>query len=214
MTLRKLCLPVAALLLTLSCSTAPEQPKEAKKAATKRTQSPDLYTAKFETSKGTIEIEVTRSLAPRGADRFYELITDGFYDNVRFYRVLKTFVIQWGINGDPSISRLWANMKILDDPVKGHNTKGTVSFAKAGPASRTTQVFINMRDNRSLDKDGFAPFGKVTKGMDVLEKFYTYGEMAPRGGGPDATRIELEGNAYLARTFPRLDFIQKATVTP
>ncbi len=211
---RKLFFPALALLLATGCSTAPEKKEEPKKSATKRTQSPDTYLARLATSKGDIEIEVTRALAPRGADRFYELITGGFYDGTRFYRVLKTFVIQWGINGDPSISQLWANMKILDDPVKGHNTKGTITFAKAGPASRTTQVFINMRDNRALDKQGFAPFGKVTKGMDVLEHLYTYGEMGPRGSGPDPTRIELQGNAYLERSFPRLDYIRKATVEP
>ncbi|MCX6619844.1 MAG: tRNA (adenosine(37)-N6)-threonylcarbamoyltransferase complex dimerization subunit type 1 TsaB, partial [Acidobacteria bacterium] len=146
---RKLLFPALALLLAAGCSTAPEKKQEARKPATKRTQSPDIYVAKLLTSKGDIEIEVTRALAPRGADRFYELISDGFYDGTRFYRVLKSFVIQWGVNGDPSISRLWANMKILDDPVKGHNTRGTVTFAMAGPASRTTQVFINMRDNRT-----------------------------------------------------------------
>lgn len=211
---RKRILALLPILLAAGCSTAPPKKEEPKQAAAKRTQSPGTYLARLETSKGDIEIQVTRALAPRGADRFYELIADGFYDGTRFYRVLKSFVIQWGINGDPSISQLWANMKILDDPVKAHNTKGSITFAQAGPASRTTQVFINMRDNRPLDKQGFAPFGKVTRGMDVLERLYTYGEMAPRGAGPDPTLIELQGNAYLERSFPRLDYIRKATVQP
>lgn len=211
---RKPIFPLLMLLLVTGCSTAPQKKSESVKTAAKRTQSPATYIARLETSKGDIAIEVTRALAPRGADRFYELITDGFYDGTRFYRVLKSFVIQWGINGDPSISQLWANMKILDDPVKGHNTRGTITFARSGPASRTTQVFINMRDNRSLDKQGFAPFGKVTTGMEVLERLYTYGEMAPRGAGPDPTQVELQGNAYLERSFPRLDYIRKATVKP
>lgn len=211
---RKQILALLPLLLAAGCSTAPTKKEESKRAVTKRTQSPETYLARLDTSKGIIEIQVTRALAPRGADRFYELITGGFYDGTRFYRVLKSFVIQWGINGDPSLSQLWANMKILDDPVKAHNTKGSITFAQAGPASRTTQVFINMRDNRSLDKQGFAPFGTVTSGMDVLERLYTYGEMAPRGSGPDPSLIELQGNAYLERSFPRLDYIRKATVEP
>ncbi|MBI4873538.1 MAG: peptidylprolyl isomerase [Acidobacteria bacterium] len=178
-------------------------------------RAPERFRAKFATSRGDFVIEVTRAWAPRGADRFYELVADGFYNNQRFYRVRPAFVVQWGINGNPKISQLWANMRILDDPVKEENRRGTVAFAKSGPASRTTQVFINMADNsKTLDSTGFAVFGRVVSGLDdVVARLYSaYGEMAPRGMGPDPNKIETEGNAYLEARFPRLDYIKKATI--
>lgn len=203
------------ILLLIGCSSQTEKKQEAQKAAPKLEQAPAEFRAKFETSKGEFVIQVTRVWAPRGADRFYELVSSGFYDNQRFFRVRPTFVVQWGIHGNPKISQLWANMRILDDPAKQPNKRGTVAFAMAGPASRTTQVFINMADNsKTLDKSGFAVFGKVVSGMeDVVERLYSaYGEMAPRGMGPDPNKIEMEGNAYLEAKFPRLDFIRKATI--
>ena len=139
----------------------------------------------------------------------------GFFDGSRFFRVVRRFIAQFGIHKDPKTQMLYSQMAIPDDPVVKSNKAGFVSFAKLGPNSRTTQVFINLRDNESLDKDGFAPFGQVVEGMETVERLWSsYGELAPRGTGPDATRIELEGEPYLAREFPRLDTIVRATVSP
>ncbi|HEU5018245.1 MAG TPA: peptidylprolyl isomerase [Pseudolabrys sp.] len=176
-------------------------------------EAPPTYKAKFDTSKGTFVIEVHRAWAPRGADRFYNLVKNGFYDNVRFFRVLSGFMAQFGINGDPALMAKWRVARIPDDPVKESNTRGTVSFATAGPGTRTTQVFINYGDNSSLDRMGFAPFGKVVSGMKVVDALYAgYGEGAPQGNGPDQSRIQTEGNTYLARDFKRLDYVKKASI--
>jgi peptidyl-prolyl cis-trans isomerase A (cyclophilin A) len=138
----------------------------------------------------------------------------GYYDGNRFYRVVRNFVVQWGINGDPDTTQLWANGFIPDDPVKRHNVKGTVTFAATSSRnSRATQLFINLKDNRSLDRDGFAPVGQVISGMDVVERLYNaYGEMAPNGQGPDPREIMRLGNQYLTDHFARLDRIDKATI--
>ena len=176
-------------------------------------QAPATYKVKFETSKGDVTIEVHRDWAPKGADRFYNLVKSGFYDNVRFFRVLSGFMAQFGINGDPALMAKWRGTPITDDPVKQHNTRGTVTFATAGPNTRTTQMFINFGDNSQLDGMGFAPIGKVTSGMNVVDKLYAgYGEGAPRGAGPDQQRMQTEGNAYLTKSFPKLDYIKKATI--
>ncbi len=176
-------------------------------------KAPATYEAKFDTSKGTFVIEVHRAWAPRGADRFYNLVKNGFYDNVRFFRVLSGFMAQFGINGDPSLSAKWREARIADDPVKMSNTRGTISFATAGPNTRTTQVFINFGDNASLDRMGFAPFAKVISGMKVVDSLYAgYGEGAPQGNGPDQSKIQMEGNRYLNASFKRLDYIKKATI--
>jgi peptidyl-prolyl cis-trans isomerase A (cyclophilin A) len=209
--------PAAVSFLLSGCSsTAPSSAKkeEPRRPLISNEQAPDTYRVNLDTSRGPVVIEVTRAWAPRGADRFYNLVRTGFYDGDRFFRVVPTFVIQFGINGDPSISQLWAHLNIPDDPVKQHNRRGTVTFATSGKDTRTTQVFINMKDNRSLDTQGFAPFGRVTSGMaEVIEHLYFgYGDMAPRGSGPDPTQIELRGNRYLEDKFPRLDYIKKATV--
>jgi peptidyl-prolyl cis-trans isomerase A (cyclophilin A) len=175
---------------------------------------PDTYRAKFETSKGDFVIEVTREWAPIGADRFYNLVKSGYYDDTRFFRVLSGFVVQWGMHGDPAIGAAWRNASIQDEPVKQGNEKGYVTFAKGGPNSRTTQVFINLANNGRLDGMGFPAFGKVVEGMDVVEKLYAgYGEGAPRGRGPSQGQIAQQGNAYLEAQFPKLDYIKKATVT-
>lgn len=176
---------------------------------------PETYRVKFETTRGNFVVEVRRAWAPRGADHFFELVRAKFYDGVRFHRVVRGFVAQFGINGDPKRQRLWSSLKIADDAATQKNRKGAISFAKLGADSRTTQVFINLADNASLDKAGFAPFGLVAEGMDVVERLYfSYGEVAPRGGGPDPTKFELEGNTYLERAFPRLDSILRAVVVP
>ncbi len=177
-------------------------------------QAPEKFQVKFETSKGDVVIEVTRRWAPIGADRFYNLTKNGFYDGARFYRVISRFMVQFGFNGDPEISKAWAGATIRDDQVLQSNGRGYITFAKTGaPNSRTTQLFINFVNNSNLDGMGFAPFGKVVKGMDVVDKLYSgYGEGAPSGQGPSQTAIRLKGNAYLEKGFPNLDYIIKATI--
>ena len=166
------------------CSPAPA-PVEKKAAAPERP--PEAYRVNFDTSRGAFVVEVRREWAPRGADHFYDLVTTRFYDGARFYRVVRNFVAQFGIPADPNAGRLWSQATIPDDPVKLSNAKGTLTYAMRGPGTRTTQVFINLKDNsKALDKAGFAPFGKVVSGMDVVEGLYSaYGELAPKGGGPD-----------------------------
>src|SRR5918994_493580 len=168
-------------------------------------KAPATYKAKFDTSKGVFVIEVTRDWAPNGADRFYNL--------VRFFRVISGFMVQFGIHGDPKTSAPWREARIADDPVKQSNKRGYITYAMAGPNTRTSQVFINFGDNANLDNSGFSPFGRVISGMDVVDKLNAeYGEGAPRGRGPDQGRIQQEGNAYLQRDFGRLDFVKKATL--
>jgi peptidyl-prolyl cis-trans isomerase A (cyclophilin A) len=146
-------------------------------------------------------------------DRFYELVASGFYDNVRFFRVLPGFVAQFGIHGDPAVAEAWEKMSIPDDPVVQSNKRGTVSFATAGPNTRTTQLFINYRDNPALDGMGFSPIGEVVEGMQVVDSLYAgYGEGPPDGRGPDQGRIRREGNSYLEREFPKLDYIRTARI--
>ena len=171
-------------------------------------KAPDTFTAKFQTSKGVFLVEVHRAWAPAGADRFYNLVKNGYYDGCRFFRVVPGFMVQFGINGNPAIQGNWENANIPDEPVKQGNIRGFISFAKSSaPNSRTTQVFINFKDNSALNRQGFAPFGKVTSGMEVVDKIYSaYGQR------PDQGRIQAEGNAYLTKNFPKLDYIKKATI--
>jgi peptidyl-prolyl cis-trans isomerase A (cyclophilin A) len=176
---------------------------------------PGTFKVQFNTTKGKFVIEVTRSLAPNGADRFYNLVRSGYFTDVAFFRVIPGFMCQFGIHGDPTVSSKWREASIPDDPVKGSNTRGTITFATAGPNTRTTQLFINFGDNTRLDGDGFAPFGKVVAGMDVVDKINSeYGEGAPNGGGPDQGRVQMQGNPYLKKDFPNLDYIKSATVLP
>jgi peptidyl-prolyl cis-trans isomerase A (cyclophilin A) len=178
-------------------------------------KAPDTFKANFDTSKGSFTITVNRGWAPNGADRFYNLVKNGFYDDVRFFRVLDGFMAQVGIHGNPTIAKAWVGARIQDDPVKQSNRRGYVTFATGGPNTRTTQIFINFRDNVALDKQGFAPFGEVTSGMNVVDRLYSgYGEGAPSGKGPDQQRVQAEGNTYLNKDFPRLDFIKAATIAP
>jgi peptidyl-prolyl cis-trans isomerase A (cyclophilin A) len=176
---------------------------------------PETFKAQFDTTKGKFTIEVTRSLAPNGADRFYNLVRSGYFTDIAFFRVIPGFMCQFGIHGDPSVSAKWHEANITDDPVKGSNTRGTITFATAGPNTRTTQLFINFGDNTGLDGQGFSPFGKVTEGMDVVDKINSeYGDGPPGGNGPDQGRIQNEGNAYLKKDFPNLDYIKSATIVP
>jgi len=176
-------------------------------------KAPDTFRVTFDTSKGPFVVTVHRDWAPNGADRFYNLVKAGFYDDVRFFRVIPNFMAQFGIHGTPAVMSAWRSAQIKDDPVKQSNQRGFVVFATAGPNTRTTQLFINFKDNSSLDKQGFAPFGEVTKGMDVVDKIYDgYGEGAPRGKGPEQGRLQNEGNAYLVKEFPKLDYIKTATI--
>src|SRR5262245_32986474 len=170
-------------------------------------QAPPAYKAKFDTSKGVFVIEVHRDWAPKGADRFYNLVKNGFYDDTRFFRVVPDFMVQFGLNGDPNIQKTWSNASITDDPKKQSNKKGYVTFATRGANTRTTQVFINFKDNSFLDAQGFTPFGEVVTGMDVVEKITSqYGEKPNQGS------INAEGNAYLNKELPKLDYVKKATV--
>jgi peptidyl-prolyl cis-trans isomerase A (cyclophilin A) len=176
---------------------------------------PETFKAQFDTTKGRFTVEVTRSLSPNGADRFYNLIRSGFFTDIAFFRVIPGFMCQFGIHGDPAVSAKWRDANIADDPVKGSNTRGTITFATAGPNTRTTQLFINFGDNVGLDGQGFSPFGKVTEGMDVVDKINSeYGEGAPQGNGPDQGRVQMEGNAYLKSAFPNLDYIKSASIVP
>ena len=178
-----------------------------------REQAPAVYKAKFDTTKGVFVIEVTREWAPLGADRFYNLVKNGFYDDVRFFRVISGFMVQFGIHGDPKVSAPWRDAQIKDDPVRQSNKRGYVTYAMAGPNTRTSQVFINFGDNASLDSQGFSPFGRVVSGMNVVDALNAeYGEGAPRGRGPDQSRMQREGNAYLMKDFGKLDSIKKATI--
>jgi peptidyl-prolyl cis-trans isomerase A (cyclophilin A) len=214
MTSRRLVLSLAAGLMAASL-TAPALAQGSKLTdpAALTEQAPATYKAKFETSKGTFVVQVTRAWAPVGADRFYNLVKNGFFDNGRFFRDIAGFMVQFGLNADPAINAKWRVARIPDDKVTQHNTRGMITFATSGPNARTTQVFINFGDNSNLDGMGFAPFGKVVSGMDVVDKLYSgYGEGAPNGAGPDQTRIQLEGNAYLTKSFPKLDYVKKATI--
>ena len=178
-------------------------------------KAPDTFKAQFDTTKGKFTIEVTRSLSPNGADRFYNLVRSGYFKDIALFRVIPGFMCQFGIHGDPSVSAKWREAAIPDDPVKGSNTRGAITFATGGPNTRTTQLFINLGNNIRLDGMGFSPFGKVTEGMDVVEKINSeYGEGAPDGRGPNQSRVQREGNAYLKKDFPNLDYIKSVTIVP
>lgn len=185
-----------------------------KNPAVLKDTAPATYKVAFDTSAGAFVVEVHRVWAPNGADRFYNLVKNGFYDNCRFFRVIPNFMVQFGINGDPAVSAVWRNARIPVDPVKETNKRGSITYAMGGtPDTRTTQVFINFQNNARLDGQGFAPFGEVVSGMAVVDKLYSgYGEGAPSGKGPDQGRTQMEGNAYLTKEFARLDYIKTATI--
>lgn len=175
---------------------------------------PASYRVRFETTKGDFVIGVHRDWSPNGADRFYNLAKNGFYDGIRFFRVIDGFMAQFGISGDPARSAVWRKASILDDPVVESNTRGRVTFAMTGqPNSRTTQVFVNFGDNTNLDSQGFAPFGEIVEGMDVVDALHAgYGEGAPRGAGPDQGRMQMQGNEYLEAEFPDLDHVISTSI--
>jgi peptidyl-prolyl cis-trans isomerase A (cyclophilin A) len=175
-------------------------------------KAPDTYKVKFDTTRGTFTVRVTRAWAPLGADRFYNLVKHHFYDNAAFFRVVPGFVVQFGISPTPAVSAAWKHTNIKDDPVAQSNKRGSVTFATAGPNTRTTQVFINLRDNGRLDGMGFSPFGVVEgDGMNVVEMMYEgYGDNA----GPDQDRLEEQGDPYLKKGWPKLDYIRSATIAP
>jgi peptidyl-prolyl cis-trans isomerase A (cyclophilin A) len=222
----------AALLLLAACSKPADQsgaPAAAPAAAsapatpsnpallspeTAVEKAPDHYKVRFQTTKGPVVVEVTRAWAPLGADRFYNLVKLGYFDGVSFFRVLSGFMAQTGIHGDPAVNVKWRGARFPDDAPTGHsNSRGMVTFATAGPQSRTTQIFFNFVDNAALDAMGFTPFGKVIEGMSNLDKLYAgYGEGAPSGPGPDQGRLQQEGNVYLKSEYPKLDYIESAQV--
>ena len=176
-------------------------------------KAPDTFRVTFETTRGEFVVEARREWAPQGVDRFYNLVREGFFNDVRFFRVIEGFMAQFGISGDPQVAAAWQGARIPDDPVAASNTRGRVSFATAGPGTRTTQLFINYGDNSRLDETGFSPIGEVVQGMDVVDALHAgYGEGAPRGRGPDQGRIQREGNSYLASDFPDLDWIRGAEI--
>ena len=171
---------------------------------------PDVFRARFDTSKGSFIVEVHRDWAPIGADRFYNLVKNGFYDGTRFFRVRPGFMAQFGLNGNPEIQRAWQGAFLRDDPVTQKNERGYVTFTTEGrPQSRFTQIFINYADNTRLDADGFAPFGQVVTGMEIVDKLYA----PPDDEQLDQRRILRDGNEYL-KEFPKLDFVKKATIVP
>jgi peptidyl-prolyl cis-trans isomerase A (cyclophilin A) len=176
-------------------------------------EAPDRFKVLVETTAGDFLLEVERELAPLGADRFYSLLRNGYYEGVRFFRIVPGFVVQFGLSGDPAVASAWREARLADDSVRATNERGTLTFAMAGPDTRTVQLFINLGNNGRLDAQGFAPLGRVTGGMDTVERLYPgYGEGPPRGSGPDQGRIQAEGEAYLERDYPRLDRIIRTTI--
>jgi len=221
---------VFAAVFTASCATKTQesaQPREAapeikteetntnmaslKDPTLANAKAPETFKVKFTTTKGDFTVETTRAWSPLGADRFFNLVKAGFYKDVAFFRVISGFMVQFGIHGDPAVSAAWRGANIQDDPVKESNKKGYVSYAMAGPGTRTTQMFINYGNNARLDDMGFSPFAKVIEGMDVVESIYSgYGEGAPSGMGPDQGGVQMRGNAYLKKDFPKMDYILSA----
>jgi peptidyl-prolyl cis-trans isomerase A (cyclophilin A) len=175
--------------------------------------SPDSFTVRFTTTRGAFDLKVHRNWSPRGADRIYWLVNNRYYDGVRFFRVVPNFVVQFGMHGDTLVNRLWKDRSFNDDPVTRGNVRGTLSFATGGPNTRTTQLFINLRDNQRLDSRGFSVVAQVVAGMDVVDSLYQdYGDGPPRGKGPSQDTIAKNGEAYLAREFPKLDKVLTARV--
>jgi peptidyl-prolyl cis-trans isomerase A (cyclophilin A) len=206
---------LAATALSAAAGQTPVRKSLMVPAAFKET-APETYNVKFDTSVGEFVVKVTRAWAPNGADRFYNLVKNGFYDEARFFRAVPNFMVQFGLNANPTVSKIWSSARIPPDKVTQSNKKGFITFAMgASPDTRTTQVFINFRNNTSLDGMGFAPFGEVVSGIEVVDKIYTgYGEASPKGSGPPQARVMAEGNAYLIKSFPKMDYIKTATIEP
>jgi len=175
-------------------------------------QAPDQFKVRFETTAGAFVVEATRDLSPKGVDRFYNLVVNGYYEGQRFFRVVPGFVVQWGMHGDPEIGAKWRSATILDEPVKASNERGTITYAKMqAPNTRSTQLFINLTDSGTtgakLDRQGFSAFGRVVEGMEVVDTIN-----AEYGGRPDQTKIGTRGNEYLEKVFPNLDYIERAVI--
>jgi peptidyl-prolyl cis-trans isomerase A (cyclophilin A) len=176
-------------------------------------KAPETFDVKVSTTQGDFVVHVTRAWAPIGADRFYNMVKHHFLDGDAFFRVLSGFMAQFGLNPNPEVNLAWNKAPIKDDPVRQSNKRGAITFATAGANTRTTQLFINFKNNAVLDSQGFAPFGEVTSGMDVVDKLYSgYGEGAPQGAGPDQDKVTNQGRAYLEKNFPKLDTIKSATL--
>ncbi len=203
--------PIAAAALCLAATSvlAAGKPIPAPDAA--KEKAPAVFKARFETTQGNFVVEVHRDWAPNGADRFYNLVKIGYFDGVKFFRVVPNFVVQFGIHGDPAVSRQWMNAKIDDDPVKESNKRGYLTFAQSSaPNSRSVQLFINLGDNTRLDAMRFAPIGKIVSGMEVVDKFYSgydHNTLTSSQG-----QIAAEGNAFLDAKYPKLDGIKKAVI--
>ena len=209
--MRTLVLIGTAIFLTACGTKAPVEKEPEKKREPVR--APAVFKVRMETTGGPVISEIHREWAPRGADHFYMLITEKFYDGVKFHRVLRDFVAQFGISPDGQRDRMWRGYELIDDPMKTPNKRGTLTFATRGPNTRTTQMFFNLADNLTLDKDGFAPVGRVLAGMEVLDRLtFFYGDTPPRGRGPDPRKIQALGYGYLLKEFPRLDTITTARV--
>jgi len=203
MTLRNAGVLLAALALA-ACGGEDRETGEKPQAE----QAPGTYRVRLETTKGDIVIEVHRKWAPIGADHFLELTRAGYFDDCPFFRVVPGFVVQWGINSDPAMTRKWADLSIRDDPVRKSNKRWRVTFGTTGrPHSRSTHVFVNLADNRGLDKQGFAPFGEVVEGRDVVEKIYD-----GYGGSISQPALTMQGRALLEEKYPKIDYIEDATV--
>jgi peptidyl-prolyl cis-trans isomerase A (cyclophilin A) len=201
---------LAALSLAACVRTPPLLPPDARRLDA---AGPDSFAVAFTTSRGDFDVKIHRDWAPRGSDRLYYLFRAHYYDGVRFYRTVDNFVTQFGLSGDTAVNRTWSDRTFPDDPVARSNVRGTLTFATGGPDTRTTQLFINYKDNSRLDRMGFAVVGQVVAGMAVVDSLYKgYGEGAPRGEGPSQERIAREGNAYLIRDFPKLDYIITARI--
>jgi peptidyl-prolyl cis-trans isomerase A (cyclophilin A) len=211
---------VAILCVTAGCAMVDSAPVKHSSllepdARQMNRRAPEIFKVRLATSKGDIVIEVHRDWAPQGADRFYNLVCAGYYDDARFFRVIEGRWAQFGINGDPRVANVWRTCSVPDDPARESNVRGTVAFAFAVPNGRTTQVFINLRDNSAThDREPFVPFGRLIAGMEIADRLNAeYGESAGggiRGGKQDP--IFQGGNRYLEKHFPHLDYIKRATV--
>ena len=181
-------------------------------------KAPNSFVVRFDTDAGAFRVRLTRSWAPQGVDRFYNLVVSGYFRDIAIFRAIRGFMLQFGVHGDPAVSAVWRDASIPDDPVQTHvasNRRGTLTFAMAGPNTRTTQLFINLGNNARLDRMGFPPIGQIVSGEGVLGSINTeYGEGAPAGRGPSQARVQMEGNVYLRRSFPRLTRIRSITLVP
>ncbi len=188
------------ILLLAACSKPPE-----------KIVVPEVFRVKFETSQGDFVVEAIRAWAPRGADRFHELVRAHYFDEGRFFRVVKGFIAQFGVHRKYEVHATWSKLFIMDDPPKEKNVRGTLAFAKSGPNTRATEIFINLTDNAILDEEKFVPFGRIVEGLDVADKLYSgYGDLRPQGNEIDAGRVEEGANDYLVPRFPKLDYIKRA----